>query len=648
MRYLYFLIFSILANTLLISQNVGIGTTNPNTSAQLDIVSSNKGILIPRTDTANIVLPVPGLMLYQANANEFYFYNGNQWKVMGSNQSLWDSNGAITYSNKDVAIGGNTKVGAGNLTVHASNGFGGVYANVNSTFGRPFYGYAINGLAKAYHYFDNASSAWILFKSGTALHLNSSNNLSVGTTLGLQKLHVNGAIKLGNTSSDVAGSIKWDNNDFKGYNGSEWKSLTSLDSSIWEYYPTTSFENDFVYRSGNILLGDFETFPNSSVPLGFSDVAKLTIASNNGIGGFWSYIDGFGGALQSFWSTESGLSSKRLAIGVTSTSGGDAHLSIFTNQNLQIYLENEKQKYSAPTFTFSDDYRSDDKGLQFLFDENISNSNISSRIFFKSHTNDNYGFSFRYNDTGDTDLLNLPDESFGLVAHENSNGGNIVYMVDRNTGFMGIGNSLPQKHFHINSETGVDALRVSINGSSALEVEANGDVGIGTPDPSDKLHISSSGTKDPFRVQMDGTTRFRVHDNGSVSIGSNTQGPVGGLYCDGIAEKPGGGLWSIASDRKLKENIESYEAGLHEILKVNPISFSYKKGTAFESNGKVFVGVIAQELQKVKPEMVDQSDAGHLRVDPNEFIYMLINATKEQQKLIEELQREIEILKKEK
>ena len=645
MRKLFGLLVLFLLPYLGYSQNIGIGTTTPNPSAQLDIVSNNKGLLIPRTDTSNIVLPVAGLILYQTNANDFYFYNGTKWKVLTGGESLWNTSGSLTYNNGDVVIGGNTKVGAGDLTVHSdANGFGGIYANVNNNNGRPFYGYAINGIAKAYHYFNDSNSSWTFFKTGTALHLNNANNLSIGTTIGLQKLHVNGAIKIGNTTADVAGSIKWDNADFKGYDGSKWKSLTAVDSSVWEHYSNTNYENDFVYREGNILLGDFENFPNTNIPLGYSDAAKLTIASNNGIGSFWNFIDGFGGEMQSYWSTESGLSVKRLTLGVKSLSGLDAHLSIFTDDNLQVFLENDQQKYSSPQFTFSDNYRSENKGLQLLFDENISNSNISSRVFFKSHSGTNYGFSLRYNDTGDVDLLNVPDEAFGLVAHENSTAGDVIFLVDRNNGYLGIGNTLPNRHFHVNSETGVDPMQVSINQVSAFEIEANGDVGVGTENPSDRLHIVSSGNKDAFRVQMDGTTRFRVHDNGSVSIGSNTTSDPGGLYVDGIAEKPGGGLWSIASDRRLKENISPYLAGIDKLNKINPVHFTYIKD---RKQGKPipYVGVIAQDLQQVKPEMVSQSEDGHLRVDPNEFIYMLINATKEQQKLIEELQREIEVLK---
>jgi hypothetical protein len=48
------------------SQNVAIGTTTPNASAKLEIISTNSGLLPPRMTTAqrySIVNPVPGLMI---------------------------------------------------------------------------------------------------------------------------------------------------------------------------------------------------------------------------------------------------------------------------------------------------------------------------------------------------------------------------------------------------------------------------------------------------------------------------------------------------------------------------------------------------------------------------------------------------------
>ena len=67
------------------AQNVGINTSIPYVNAQLDISSTNQGILIPRIDYA--VRPVTtesGMLIYVvANGplgnNAFYYYNGTIW-----------------------------------------------------------------------------------------------------------------------------------------------------------------------------------------------------------------------------------------------------------------------------------------------------------------------------------------------------------------------------------------------------------------------------------------------------------------------------------------------------------------------------------------------------------------------------------------
>jgi trimeric autotransporter adhesin len=55
------------------AQSVGVGTSTPHTSAQIDISSTNKGLLIPRMSTANInaiVQPAKGLMVLDTVTNQ--------------------------------------------------------------------------------------------------------------------------------------------------------------------------------------------------------------------------------------------------------------------------------------------------------------------------------------------------------------------------------------------------------------------------------------------------------------------------------------------------------------------------------------------------------------------------------------------------
>ncbi|WP_316747748.1 tail fiber domain-containing protein [Pedobacter gandavensis] len=89
------------------------------------------------------------------------------------------------------------------------------------------------------------------------------------------------------------------------------------------------------------------------------------------------------------------------------------------------------------------------------------------------------------------------------------------------------------------------------------------------------------------------------------------------------------------SDRRLKDHIETLSSTLQKIDQIRGVRFVYKDQTKYATGPKI--GVIAQELQKVYPEMVTQGKDGFLKVDYTQLTGILIQALKEQQVEIEEL-----------
>ena len=89
------------------------------------------------------------------------------------------------------------------------------------------------------------------------------------------------------------------------------------------------------------------------------------------------------------------------------------------------------------------------------------------------------------------------------------------------------------------------------------------------------------------------------------------------------------------SDAVLKEDIEPITNPLKKILKLAGVTFTWKKS---KQNG---LGVIAQEVEKIVPEIVSTNLNGHKTVSYDSLVPLLIEAVKEQQKQIEYLKKKI-------
>jgi len=97
--------------------------------------------------------------------------------------------------------------------------------------------------------------------------------------------------------------------------------------------------------------------------------------------------------------------------------------------------------------------------------------------------------------------------------------------------------------------------------------------------------------------------------------------------------------------------------GLQEILQLNPVSFKYNENIS--ANNRTHLGLIAQEVEKIIPQVVITEDVDvdsetgkkiitkgeYKAMNYMELIPVLIKATQEQQTKIEALKKEIAEIK---
>ena len=133
---------------------------------------------------------------------------------------------------------------------------------------------------------------------------------------------------------------------------------------------------------------------------------------------------------------------------------------------------------------------------------------------------------------------------------------------------------------------------------------------------------------------------FLGNDGGSGIIAARIDmSDAGHLICNNNVT-----AFGSTSDIKLKENIEVIPDALDKVKQLKGVTFNYKK------DGKRSTGLIAQDLEKVLPEVVyessdiDNDEEKHLAVRYGNTVGLLVEAIKEQQEQIETLTAKVKEL----
>jgi hypothetical protein len=148
-----------------------------------------------------------------------------------------------------------------------------------------------------------------------------------------------------------------------------------------------------------------------------------------------------------------------------------------------------------------------------------------------------------------------------------------------------------------------------------------------------------------FRVKGQNTKDAIAILNSNGYVGINRTNPnyqldvTGDINATGEVRNSG---VILTSDKRLKRNILPLKSGLNIVSKLNPVSYEKKATLADSVFDKSEIGFIAQEVQKILPQLVREGkDADKtLALDYNSLIPVLTQAIQEQQKQIEKLSAE--------
>jgi hypothetical protein len=176
-------------------------------------------------------------------------------------------------------------------------------------------------------------------------------------------------------------------------------------------------------------------------------------------------------------------------------------------------------------------------------------------------------------------------------------------------------------------------------------------------------YVSFSATDGSIELASGNDGASFIDFKGSANLGSDYQGRIG--FNDGSgfgiignvgigvapsyqlqlgansAAKPSTNTWTIASDSRVKTDIQDFNDGLDVIMGVNPITYKYNGKAGFLDTTSTNVGVIAQDIMNVAPYTVgtfmtklnpdDTEETELYNFDSGDLTFVTINAIQEQQ-----------------
>ena len=263
---------------------------------------------------------------------------------------------------------------------------------------------------------------------------------------------------------------------------------------------------------------------------------------------------------------------------------------------------------------------------------------------------------FQGSSSGATDLCGINNETSRIVLYNYTDTRYLQYWDHAGSSFIPNGNlgvgttvngALSEKLFVDGAVRQQSAVGLNTNGSirtglGAYDNTAGWGAGIGGQLALGYIYTGTTGYTEGALIKMykENSTqshygsglRWSVRQNGTNLTAKMQLSPSGTLTVieDIVA-------YGSPSDKKLKENIKPISLALDKVTKLQGVTFDWKKSDSM-LNIKEDIGFIAQDVQKVVPELVRKNSNGLLSMRHQGVVPMLVEAIKELEARVKELE----------
>ena len=238
------------------------------------------------------------------------------------------------------------------------------------------------------------------------------------------------------------------------------------------------------------------------------------------------------------------------------------------------------------------------------------------------------------------DVRGATNKRFGVSSSNSLSGTSVLFYTDANAfadgyidasklilqsqsgGNVGIGTSSPNRILTVYNSNAATLYQTPTSGTSATD-------GFYVGQTSDVSYLWNYNNF-PLVISTNNIERMQITSGGNILMGTTTDNGER-LYVSGAIRATG--TITANSDITLKKNLLKIENALEKVEQINGYTYEFK-----EDDSKRHAGVIAQEIQTVLPEIVNKGNDGILGVEYGNISALLIEAIKEQNIKIKNLE----------